>query len=82
MPVPAMKRMNRQWGELANKMGTLVEDIVAPNLPRVAAELLGCACPEFFALRVVRHLGGETREYDVLVVCPDAVLVNENKSKL
>jgi hypothetical protein len=76
------KRMNKQWGELANKMGTLVEDIVAPNLPRVAAELLGCECPELFSLRVVRHLAGETREYDALVVCPDAVLVNETKSKL
>ena len=25
--------MNRRWGELANKMGTLVEDIVYPELP-------------------------------------------------
>ena len=25
--------MNRRWGELANKMGTLVEDIVYPGLP-------------------------------------------------
>ncbi|MCO6475015.1 MAG: hypothetical protein J5I94_00270, partial [Phaeodactylibacter sp.] len=24
------RNMNKQWGELANKMGTLVEDIVAP----------------------------------------------------
>ncbi|MFN4256819.1 MAG: hypothetical protein ACK4Q5_17600 [Saprospiraceae bacterium] len=24
------KNMNKQWGELANKMGTLVEDIIAP----------------------------------------------------
>jgi hypothetical protein len=76
------KRMNKQWGELANKMGTIVEDIVAPNLPRVAKELLGCQRPELFSLRVVRHLGSETREYDAMVVCPDAVLVNETKSKL
>ena len=27
------KRMNKQWGELANKVGTAVEDIVAPNIP-------------------------------------------------
>jgi hypothetical protein len=44
------KRMNKQRGELANKMGTLVEDIVAPNLPRVAADLLGCPCPDLFSL--------------------------------
>jgi len=35
------KSMYRQWGELANRLGTLVEDIVAPNLPRVARDLLG-----------------------------------------
>jgi hypothetical protein len=76
------KRMNKQWGDLVNRLGTLVEDIVAPNLPRVASELLGCEQPTLFALRVVRHWQGETREYDALVVCDDAILVNETKSKL
>lgn len=76
------RRMNKQWGDLANRLGTLVEDIVAPNLQRVAAELLGCLSPSLFAVRVVRHWGEETREYDALVVCEDAVLINETKSKL
>jgi len=76
------KRMNKQWGDLANRLGTLVEDIVAPNLPRVASELLGCEHPSLFALRVVRHWQGETREYDALVVCDKAILVNETRSKL
>jgi hypothetical protein len=74
--------MNKQWGELANRLGTLVEDIVAPSLPRVAAELLGCERPELFALRVVRRRNGESREYDAMVVCPETVLVNETKSRL
>ena len=64
------KRMNKQWGDLANRLGTLVEDIVAPNLPRVASELLGCEHPSLFALRVVRHWQGETREYDALAPGP------------
>ena len=76
------RRMNKQWGELANRLGTLVEDIVAPNLPRIAAELFDCATPDLFALRVVRHFGGETREYDAIVVCPALVLINETKSRL
>lgn len=76
------QRMNKQWGDLANRLGTLVEDIVAPSLPRVAAELLGCARPELFALRVVRRRNGESREYDALVVCPETVLINETKSRL
>ncbi|NEX23364.1 hypothetical protein G3480_24240 [Thiorhodococcus mannitoliphagus] len=76
------RHMNKQWGELANRLGTLVEDIVAPNLPRIAAELLGCDRPDLFAVRVVRRFGGETREYDAMVVCDSAVLINETKSRL
>lgn len=76
------QRMNKQWGELANRLGTLVEDIVAPNLPRVAAELFDCPTPDLFAVRVVRRFGGETREYDALLVCPTIVLINETKSRL
>ena len=44
------QRMNKQWGELANRLGTLVEDIVAPSLPRVAAEQFGCDAPELFVV--------------------------------
>jgi len=76
------QRMNKQWGDLANRLGTLVEDIVAPSLPRVAADLFGCERPELFALRVQRRFNGDTREYDALVVCSDCVLVNETKSRL
>ena len=76
------RRMNRQWGDLANRLGTLVEDIVAPNLPRIAAELFSCRIPDQFAIRIVRRFGGETREYDALVVCPGVVLINETKSRL
>jgi hypothetical protein len=76
------RQMNKQWGDLANRLGTLVEDIVAPNLPRIAAELFSCDQPDLFAVRVVRWLQGETREYDAIVVCPEVVLVNETKSRL
>lgn len=76
------KRMNKQWGDLANRLGTLVEDIVAPSLPRVAAELFGCGVPDFFAVRVVRRRDGDTGEYDAMLACNDIVLVNETKSRL
>lgn len=76
------KRMNKQWGDLANRLGTLVEDIVAPSLPRVAAELFGCGIPDFFAVRVVRRRDGDTGEYDAMLACNDIVLVNETKSRL
>ncbi|ESQ15306.1 MAG: hypothetical protein N838_09010 [Thiohalocapsa sp. PB-PSB1] len=76
------QRMNKQWGDLANRLGTLVEDIVAPSLPRLAAEYFDCDILELFALRVVRRKGGETREYDAMLVCPGLVLINETKSRL
>ena len=77
------KQMNRQWGQLANRLGTVVEDIVAPNLPRVASELFGCGeHPEFFALRLQRSTDGRKREYDAVLACNGVVLINETKSKL
>ena len=76
------RSMNKQWSDLANRLGTLVEDIVAPNLPRVAAELFSCPVADLFGVRVVRRFGGETREYDALLVCPEVVLVNETNSRL
>ncbi len=77
------KQMNRQWGQLANRLGTVVEDIVAPNLPRIAHELLGCSeIPDLFTLRLQRSVEGRKREYDAVLACHGVLLVNETKSKL
>ncbi len=32
--------MNRKWGEISNKLGSMVEDLVAPSLPRIVEEKL------------------------------------------
>ena len=79
--------MNRRWGEIANKMGTLAEDLIAPNIPRVLREIVGCPAEhiEFAAVRVrKRHAQqpGRVKEFDVVVVCDNYVLVNETKSSL
>jgi hypothetical protein len=34
-------RLDRRWGELANKMGTLAEDIVAPGIPAIFQRAFG-----------------------------------------
>ncbi len=34
------KEMNKKWGELASKMGTLVEDIIAPAVRPVMEKYL------------------------------------------
>jgi len=36
-----MRQMKKAWGDLANKLGTVAEDIVAPNIPRLARDEFG-----------------------------------------
>ncbi len=37
------RNMNRKWGELATRMGTLVEDVVFPNFPNILHRCSGCS---------------------------------------
>ena len=78
-----IREMRRQWGELANKMGTMAEDLVAPSIPRVFAQTLGCNRQDIdSAVRVKRNRQGVSKEFDVVAVCGEYVLVNETKSHL
>ena len=45
------REMNQRWGELANKMGTVVEDIVAPSVRRLAREVFDCGDLVYFVTR-------------------------------
>jgi hypothetical protein len=77
------KAWNKKWGDLANKLGTVVEDIVAPNLPRIAREDFGCDEPDDFIIRRwVRNKRDRSRrrEFDLIAVCGDKVILNETKS--
>ena len=80
----SIRNMRREWGEIAKRMGTLVEDIVAPNIPHLAKKYFGCNEIDFFAVRVKRRNQVDKtkrREFDVIVVCEeDLVLLNETKS--
>ena len=79
------KAMNKQWGELANKMGTVVEDIVAPNLRRIAHEYFGAERLDYFGTRITRRHAtdpSKLREFDGIVVWDDKVLLNETKETL
>ena len=77
------KAMNRRWGELANKMGTVVQDIVAPSLRRIARDELGCGDERSFSVTMSRVRSDDPhcrREFDALYVGTQAVLLNETKS--
>ncbi len=80
-----LRDWKKKWGELANKMGTMAEDLVAPSVPRILRTTV--ACPEdrveSIAVRVRRHpLGQPSQEFDVVAVCGEYVLINETKSRL
>ncbi len=75
--------MNRQWGDLANKLGTVVEDIVAPNIPRIAKVYFGCAEVDYIAVRVKKRSvtdRSRRREFDAIAVCEKIFILNETKS--
>ena len=77
------RELDKKWGDLANKMGTILEDIVAPNLQRLARE-------HFRLDPVLDSMMRRTRrrpdcpalgtEFDALVVGADTVILGEAKS--
>ncbi|MEW6258843.1 MAG: hypothetical protein AB1547_02955 [Thermodesulfobacteriota bacterium] len=77
------KRMNKQWGDLANRLGTIVEDIVAPNIEGIAQRYFGCTELDSLVVRHrKRHPQNRTqrREFDVIALWENNVLLNETKS--
>jgi predicted RNase H-like nuclease (RuvC/YqgF family) len=77
------KKMNKAWGDLANKLGTIIEDIVAPNIEWLARERFECVPLEAFLVRALkRGSDGVMREFDVVAVGGGRVLLAESKSTL
>ncbi len=76
------KAMNKKWGELANKMGTVVEDIVAPCIGGVAREYFQVVEFDFFAIRLQKKNGSGTmrREFDVVAESENHLFVVETKA--
>jgi len=79
------KDLDKKWGDLANKMGTIVEDILAPNLRRLATEYF--CFPEIreIVLRWNRkkpNTQSSWQEFDMVIVGPEAVIVGEAKSSM
>ena len=78
-----IREMNLQWGRLANKMGTFVEDVVLPNFPRILERYFDATEIEDIYIRRKRrhpHDSSRRKELDLVAVTPDVVFVNETKS--
>ena len=76
----------KQWGELANKLGTMAEDLVAPSIGRILRETIGCPEDRIEAMAVRMRktdaATGDSAEFDVIAACGDYLLLNETKSQL
>ena len=61
------REMNRKW-DAANKLGTIVEDLVAPSLARIIDEKLGQTVIDLMIRRKRRLPDGRVRELDALAI--------------
>ena len=74
--------MNRKWGDLANKLGTMVEDLVYPSLARIVKERFDQE-PRDLVVRFKRRLpDGRREEIDALAVTDELILLNSTKATL
>ena len=76
------REMNKKWGDLANKMGTVVEDIIYPGLPGILRDYFDVEA-EFLAQRIRVHHPkdpGRLREFDIIALAGERLFLNETKS--
>ncbi|MCD6363890.1 MAG: hypothetical protein J7M13_07870, partial [Synergistetes bacterium] len=69
----------KQWGDLARKMGTLVEDIVAPALPEAIERRFNLKISDI-SVRRLKRKNGDSYETDIVAVAGDYVFVVEVRS--
>ncbi|HOJ29253.1 MAG TPA: hypothetical protein PL059_09290 [Spirochaetota bacterium] len=77
----SFRKMNQQWGELANKMGTIVEDIIYPATRPVLEKYFNCEL-ETTMMNITRKKDGIKDEFDVIAVSADKVFLIEVKSTM
>lgn len=76
------REMNRKWGDMANKLGTITEDLVAPSLPRIIKEEFDLQAVDLMVRRKKRLKDGTTKEYDAIAVADGYTFINYTKSTL
>jgi len=73
------KKKNKDWSNLAKKMGTLVEDLVAPAIRPVLSKYFNCDVT-MEGQRMFRRKSGVDYEVDAIAAGDDAVFMIEVKS--
>lgn len=73
----------KQWGDMANRLGTLAEDVVAPCVREIGEKYFGLKDEDDFMVRRFKRKKadkGKRREFDVICVYGEAVILAEVKS--
>ncbi len=80
------KQLDKKLGELSRRLGTIVEDIVAPSLEKIFLKVVNLPdeSKPLINVRVKRKhsVTKEIREFDAIAECEEYLLVNETKSQL
>ncbi len=77
-----IRQMNVKWGEMARKLGTVTEDLVAPGIPRIIKEEFGLEVVDLMIRRKKKLTDGRTKEYDAIAVAGEFVFVDSTKNTL
>jgi len=77
----------KELGEVSRRLGRIVEDIIAPDLPNILRELADCPEEQLIVVndRVERRHPndpGKKIEIDAMADCARTVIINETKSTL
>lgn len=73
------KKKNKEWSNLAKKMGTLVEDLIAPALRPVLSKYFKCEV-NLEGQRMFRRRHGEDYEIDAVAASDDKIFMVEVRS--
>lgn len=65
-----IETMNKQWGNLANKLGTLVEDIFIPSIDIAIEKYFNCS-PDIIERKKIKKGGKVVIEIDILALCEE-----------
>jgi len=76
------RAMNRKWGEIARKMGTMVEDLVHPSFKRIILETFDLEVEAQMFLVERKLPDGREREYDAIALAQNFVFLNSTKATL
>jgi len=72
-------RKNKEWSALAKKMGTIVEDLIAPTLRPTLSKYFQCEVT-MEGQRIFRRKNGEDYEIDAIAGCDDKIFMIEARS--